>query len=183
MKTYKITVSYDGTAYSGWQFQQHKTAIINILQEQFKKLFNQEIKLLGSSRTDAGVHAIGQVARFSCDITIDPSRMMFAWNNALPNDILIRDLMVVDDEFNPRNVIKKIYYYHFFVSKPLPFIARYGWHITQPVDIKKLQQSLQVFVGTHDFRSFCTGYDKENTIRIVDSISLVYVKRFGCTYI
>lgn len=180
MKTYKITIAYDGTTYVGWQYQPNKIAIINVLQNTFKKLFGLDIHLLGSSRTDSGVHAVGQVARFSVDMLIEPHKMLFAWNNILPCDIVIRDLQVINSDFNPRNVIQKIYYYHFFLNRPLPFVSRYGWHITQSLDLEKLRNCLRIFVGTHDFRSFCTGYDKENTIRTIDSIELKYIRQFKC---
>lgn len=180
MKTYKIVVAYDGTKYFGWQYQPEEITVASVLQDYFKRLFKQEIKILASSRTDAGVHALGQVARFSANIAITPHKMMWAWNNALPDDIIIRDLQEVDSSFHPLyNVIQKTYYYHFFLKKPLPFAAPYGWYYTKKIDLEKLRECLQLFVGTHDFRSYSCD-EKENTVRTVDSIELNYVRRYGC---
>lgn len=178
---YKILVSYDGTDFSGWQFQPHAPSVIQTLQDAFAGVFGSSIKMLGASRTDAGVHALGQVAVFSTDLIMDLRRMLNAWNDALPPSIVIRDLVQVSDTFHPMyGVQEKTYWYHFFLKRPLPFVERYGWFFRYPIDFKILEQALQLFVGTHDFRSFCTGTDMgENTVRTINSIKLVYIKRFG----
>ena len=180
MDAYKILIAYDGLDYYGWQLQPDVPTITSVLQNSFKAVFKKEIHVVGASRTDAGVHALGQVARFYSDIVIAPEKMLKAWNNLLPRDILIRKLELVDDSFHPqRNVAQKTYYYHFFTKKPLPFLARYGFYRDMLLNYEKLQECLQIFVGTHDFRSFCTGYEQESTIRTIDSLSLQYFKRYG----
>lgn len=180
MNTYKITVAYDGTNYYGWQIQPKGISIAQVLQDHFYRIFKRRIKLLGSSRTDAGVHAVGQVARFMTDLNISASKMKWAWNNALPSDIIIRDLKQVDPSFYPlKSVKQKTYFYHIFLKKPLPFVARYGWYISQKLNIDILRDCLAVFVGTHDFRSFSCD-EKDNTVRTIDSIKMRYVARFGC---
>lgn len=180
MTQYKILVAYDGLDYHGWQVQPDKSTVAGTLEARFKAVFKKEIHLIGASRTDAGVHAFGQVASFSSDIAIESSRMHKAWNNLLPRDILVRKLEVTDSEFHPqRNVIQKTYYYHFFTKKPFPFLARYGYYRGMLFDFEKLQEGLQTFVGTHDFRSFCTGYEQESTIRRIDSMEVRYFKRYG----
>lgn len=178
---YKIIVSYDGTDFSGWQIQPHAPSVAQALQKAFARVFGCTIKMLGASRTDAGVHAVGQVAVFSTDLTLDAKRMLNAWNDALPASIVIRDLRHVPDDFHPMyGVEEKTYWYHFFLKRPLPFVERYGWYFRHPVDFEKLEQALQIFVGTHDFRSFCTGTEMgENTVRTINSIRLVYIKKFG----
>lgn len=178
---YKIIVSYDGTDFSGWQFQPHAPSVIQALQDVFAHVFGSPIKILGASRTDAGVHALGQVAVFSTDLGMDAQRMLGAWNDALPASIVIRALEQVPDNFHPMYCVKeKTYWYHFFLKRPLPFVERYGWYFRYSIDFKKLEQALNIFVGTHDFRSFCTGTDMgENTVRTINSIKLVYIKRFG----
>lgn len=175
MAVYKMVVSYDGTAYHGWQRQPEDISVVQVLEESFKAVFKQKISISGASRTDAGVHALGQVASFALDMQIAPETLKFAWNNALPHDVLIRDIAVVADNFNPRHaVVSKTYHYLFFVERPLPFVQQYGWYFSRPVDLDVLHQALQIFVGTHDFRSFCTGYDMHSTIRTIDSIHLEY---------
>lgn len=180
MSAYKIVISYDGTDYHGWQIQPDALTITGVLQNTFKYVFKKEICVIGASRTDAGVHALGQIAKFHTDIMIEPEKLLWAWSNILPGDVLIRNLEYIPDDFHPQgNVKQKTYYYHIFLQKPLPMVARYGyWHknIFKP-DV--LEHCLKVFIGTHDFRSFCTGYDQENTIRTIDDIELVYLRRFN----
>lgn len=180
MIRYKIIVAYDGTDYEGWQIQPNQRAVANALQNSFAKVFNKEIHLVGASRTDAGVHALGQVAMFNSDLVIKPEVLHQAWTNLLPCDISIRSLSVVSEDFHPqRNVKQKTYWYHFFQQRPLPFGARYGYFMRYPVDMLKLQECLNVFIGTYDFRSFCTGYEMEDTIRTIDSAKIYYVKKYG----
>jgi tRNA pseudouridine38-40 synthase len=178
---YKIVVSYDGTDFSGWQYQPHAASVAQTLQDSFKALFGTSIKIVGASRTDAGVHAFGQVAIFSTDLDLEPVRMQRAWNDALPKTILVRDLVPAPLGFHPMYGVKeKTYGYHFFLKRPLPFVAPYGWFFRYPLDRAKLEQSLALFVGTHDFRSFCTGTEMgENTVRTINSIRLEHLQRYG----
>lgn len=179
MSRLKIVVAYDGTDYFGWQVQEGQKTVAGTLQDTFSYVFGSQIHLTAASRTDAGVHALGQVAVFNTDLSIEPEKLRHAWQNVLPESILIRSIEIVDDTFNPRHQVRqKTYYYHFFQERPLPMVARYGFYYRFPVDIKKLQDCLHVFVGTHDFRSFCTGDDYENTVRTIDSISVEYLQRF-----
>ncbi|MBV8660975.1 MAG: tRNA pseudouridine(38-40) synthase TruA [Candidatus Dependentiae bacterium] len=175
MAVYKMVVAYDGTAYHGWQRQPDAITVVQVLEETFKSVFKQKISISGASRTDAGVHALGQVAAFTLDMKIAPEILKFAWNNVLPLDILIHDISIVSDNFNPRHgVISKTYHYVFFNKRPTPFTQRYGWYFSRPVDLDLLQEALQIFVGTHDFRSFCTGYDMHSTVRTIHSIHVEY---------
>lgn len=179
MPAYKMVVAYDGTSYHGWQIQPDQPTITGILQQRFQAVFKKEIKITGASRTDAGVHALGQVAIFSLDTAIDASDLIFAWNNALPSDVLIRSLVLTSDDFHPqRNVETKTYHYHFFQDRPFPFVGRYGFFCSK-VDLKKLEEGLAFFVGTHDFRSFCTGHEAESTIRTITEIDIFHFKRYG----
>ncbi len=177
---YKIIVAYDGTFYYGWQMQTKLPTIAGTLQKSFQAIFHAPISLLGASRTDAGVHALGQVATFCADMQVTPASMLKAWSNSLPPDIVIRSLDLVSPDFNPhRDVLYKTYWYHFFVSRPHAFTQRYGLFFRLPLDLDKLQECLQIFVGTHDFRSFCTGDEMEDdTIRTVDSITLSYQEQY-----
>ena len=104
---YKLIVSYDGTNYQGWQEQTEFTAVANVLKETFARIFNHKLSIVGASRTDAGVHAIGQVARIITDLIIEPDRLLHAWNNSLPEDILITAIEVCDDTFHPFQNVKQ----------------------------------------------------------------------------
>lgn len=175
-KRYKIIVAYDGTDYFGWQEQQFCVSVAKTLQDTFARVFNREIKIHGASRTDAGVHALGQVASFTVDLDIEPEIMLHAWSNVLTPSIVIKSLEVVPNDYNVyANVLNKTYWYHFSLERPLPFNTRFAWHFRYNVDIEKLQKCLEVFVGTHDFRSFSTGDDRgTDTIRSIDKVSVEY---------
>ncbi len=175
MAVYKMVVAYDGTAYHGWQKQPEDISVTQILEDSFESVFKQKISISGASRTDAGVHALGQVATFVSTMNVAPEVLKFAWNNDLPHDVLIMSIDIAADDFNPRHdVVSKTYHYLFFTQRPLPFVQQYGWFFSRPIDLDVLLQALQIFVGTHDFRSFCTGYDMHSTIRTIDSIHLEY---------
>lgn len=175
MPVYKMIVAYDGTAYHGWQRQLDVITVVQVLEQSFYAVFKQKITVSGASRTDAGVHALGQVASFNLDMKIAPEKLQFAWNNALPKDVLISHISIANDTFNPRHdVVCKTYHYLFFTKRPMPFCQQYGWYFSRPIDFDVLNQSLQMFVGTHDFRSFCTGYDMHSTIRTINSIHVEY---------
>lgn len=182
MKTYKITVAYDGTNYYGWQIQPSAITVAQVLQTTFTKTFNHPITLLGASRTDTGVHALGQIARVRTSLAINPDQILKAWNSSLPNDIRIRSLVPIDDNFNPcSNVFEKTYWYTLFLKPPLPFIARYGWlyPFMNRVDLEKFQDILQLYVGTHDFASFCKKDGERTTIRTINSISVKKISHWN----
>ena len=184
-KKYKIIVAYDGTGYAGWQRQLGQRTITGDLEKAYRAVFGHEITLLGASRTDAGVHARGQVAAFETPLEIDLHKMLVAWNGKLPAGMTIRSIEPCASNFNPRyHVAEKIYHYNFFLEHPLPFYERYGWHVRHKVDLEKLRECLQVFVGTHDFSSFATlpyfaeaskGRDgRKNPVRTIHEITLSF---------
>ena len=169
MKSYKLIVAYDGSDYFGWQAQTHKPSIAGELDRAFKMVFKRDMRVLGASRTDAGVHALGQVVRIKTDVAIDAQRLKWAWNNALPATIVIRSLELVDNSFNPFcAVVQKTYYYHFFTEQPLPFLQRYGYYHPYKINMNLLNDALQFFVGTHDFCSFKSSDD----MRVIMPIAL-----------
>ncbi|MCX5922898.1 MAG: tRNA pseudouridine(38-40) synthase TruA [Candidatus Dependentiae bacterium] len=181
LNSYKIIIAYDGTDYFGWQRQKDRPSIAQTLQDVFYTVFNKSIVLRGVSRTDAGVHALGQVAIFSVVMNIDPKVMIHAWNNRLSAEIVIRSIERIPSDFSLHgNVVTKTYWYHFFLERPLPTTQRFGWFFRYPVDLEKLQQCLNVFLGTHDFRSFCSGDERgDDTIRRIDAVSIEYVEKYN----
>jgi len=184
MKQYRLLISYDGTAYAGWQYQPHVRTITTVLQDIFAQVFNESIKILGASRTDAGVHAFGQVAVFQTNLEVPLNKMLFAWNNLLPDDIRIESIEEVAPDFHPyRTRVVKTYCYHIFTESPSPFVQRYGWHVHQPLNHELLKQTLALFVGTHDFAAFSMGHEKENTIRTIESIEVGYNEQLGAVQI
>ncbi len=182
MKTYKAVISYDGTDFSGWQVQPHGNTIADRLQKSFYELFGDRISILGASRTDAGVHSLCQVARFRAGVNITPETMLKAWNNALGDSILIRSLEVAQPGFHPhKGVVEKTYYYNLFLKQPSPLVARYGWlspHIDE-VDFDVFKQALQLYLGEHDFRSFCKLDEDRTTVRRITGVSVRELKRYN----
>jgi tRNA pseudouridine38-40 synthase len=173
---YIAIISYDGTDYYGWQVQDDLPTVAGAMQKAFEKVFGKPIKLIAVSRTDAGVHAFGQIISFATDITVEPQAMRFAWNNRLPKNIIIRFLVQRPQEFNLHSgVKKKTYIYKIFTQRPLPFNQRYGWYIPQKFCPLRLQESLNLFIGTHDFKPFCIDDERgDDTIRTINSITINY---------
>lgn len=173
MQKYKILIAYDGTNFHGWQIQPTAVTVTSCLEKTFKRVFGKTISLFGASRTDSGVHALGQVAQFTADIDIDAEIMREAWNENLPISILIRRIEKVPESFHPcHNVKQKVYLYHLFLKRPLPHLARYGWfyRFAHLVDWEKFKKGLNLYVGTHDFASFCKNDEGKETVRTIDSI-------------
>lgn len=178
MVYYKLIIAYDGTNYQGWQQQNNGPTICGELKKTFKSIFKKDISIVGASRTDAGVHADFQVARIRTELNIDPEHLKKVWNRGLSRSILIKVLEKISEDFHPqRNVKQKTYKYKVFKEIPSPFVQRYGLFYDYSVDIKKLKKSLKFFVGEHDFRSFCTGYEMDSTIRSIDSIKVRNLKK------
>jgi len=171
-KQYKLIISYDGTGYAGWIQQPNEPSIVQTLQDAFARVFSKPIRLLGASKTDAGVHAYGQVAVFKTDLEIDPEKMRWAWNNGLPESITIRSLEHDDDFYPHGNVLRKTYQYDLFLDRPLPFVSRYGIQVYGEVDWDLFEKALTLFEGTHNFQAFYTGDDRDDTQRIIESIRL-----------
>lgn len=180
MNNFKITIAYDGTHFCGWQQQKDQRSVLGVMESVFAHIFKADALMLGASRTDAGVHALGQIMRCMTPLIITPDKLAWAWNNSLPTDIHIRSIEYASRSFHPwYNVAHKTYYYHIFTQRPLPFLAPYGWHVYKHVDTERLNQALQLYTGTHDFGSFCTDNERANTERTINSISLTYIKRFN----
>lgn len=176
MTFYRIVVAYDGTAYRGWQDQNNATTVSGSLSKAFENVFFQEARILGASRTDAGVHALGQVAIVRTVVAIEADQMLQAWSKAIPSDITIKSIQKLDQLVHPHDgVIEKTYAYYIFLERPLPFYQRFGWYIYKPLNLEILQKALNVFIGKHDFRSFCTGDDLVDTVRTIDSAKVSYV--------
>lgn len=183
MNSYKLVIAYDGTNYHGWQWQENAISIDNVLRDTFLRVFKQEkMHLVGASRTDAGVHAQGQAVRLGTLLTIDPQKLMYVFNNSLPDDIVITECTRVDQEsrFHPQHNIKtKVYKYRFFLKRPEPMVQRYGYFVEYPIDTQKLVQALTIFVGTHDFRAFSKELQEKNTLRTIESITVMPSDKFG----
>jgi tRNA pseudouridine38-40 synthase len=172
--SYKLIIAYDGTDYHGWQRQPNHTSIDHVVRQTFLRSFCQkDLLLVGASRTDAGVHARGQVVRLRTALDLDPSKLAYVLSRALPDDISIISCQKVDALFHPQHtVVRKIYSYTFSLEKQLPMFSRYCYYFPHPLCLDRLQEALQVFVGTYDFSYFCKEQKGKNTIRTIESIAL-----------
>jgi tRNA pseudouridine38-40 synthase len=183
MNSYKLIISYDGTDYHGWQWQENAITVDSVIRKTFLRAFKQEdMHIVGSSRTDAGVHAQGQVIRLGTRMDIDPQKLMYVLNNSLPDDIVITDCSRVDAEsrFHPQHdILRKVYAYRFYLKRPSPMLQRYGCFIDYPIDTHKLVQALTVFVGTYDFRAFSKELEEKNTTRTIESITVTSCEKTG----
>ena len=155
MKKYKILISYDGTIYGGWQVQPNSVSIQTLIQKALETILRSPIDLTGSGRTDAGVHALGQVAHFSC-ATQNPEKLLYSVNSLLPGDIRLKTIEEVSDDFHARySATGKVYHYHLHLDRILdPFTRLYSYHVLDKVKLPLLKEAAKLFVGTHDFLSF-----------------------------
>ena len=153
---YKLTISYDGTNYCGWQVQKNGRSIQALIQQALEKNLRHPVGVTGSGRTDAGVHAKGQTAHFDTDIELDKRHFPLTLNTLLPNDIRIKSIENVPPDFHARYSAKrKIYHYHLYLSRIMdPFSKLYSHHVRGKFDEAKLREAAKAFVGTHNFTSF-----------------------------
>lgn len=170
MKRIKLTVAYDGTDYCGWQVQPNGVTIEEVLNKKLSKLTGEDIRILGASRTDSGVHALGNVAVFDSETSIPPERVAYALNRMLPEDIVIVDSQEVPPDWHPRyQDTEKTYEYRIVNSHfKNPVCRRNHCFVSFPLDEIKMQQAADYLIGTHDFVSFCNvRTNTEDTIRTV----------------
>lgn len=167
---FKLTIEYDGTQFHGWQVQPGLPTIQREIQTVLETMTREKIMIHGSGRTDAGVHALGQVAHFSCDTRITAEQFHLALNQLLPKSIAIRECRVVDESFHSRFSAKsKTYQYRILNSRmPVAIGRQYLWHVHRPLDLSAMQAAADHLVGEMDFKSFeGTGSPRETTIRTV----------------
>ena len=156
MHTYKLSIAYDGTNYHGWQIQPNGVSIQEVIQQAMHVILRNEITIIASGRTDAGVHARGQVAHFRVNDPIDVYRLMGSLNAMLPADIRINNIVEVSPNFHAQYSPKgKTYHYHIHLELIAdPFHRLYRFHVREKIDVNILKECSKLFVGTHDFTSF-----------------------------
>ncbi len=169
-KNFKIVIEYDGTNFFGWQKQPDTKTVQGEIEKTLSLILNQEIKITGSGRTDAGVHAMGQVANFHADTDILPQKLKAALNSLIKDPIVIRDCLLVEDSFHARyNAVSKEYNY-FILNRedPCAINRLYQWHVRSPLDTLSMTQCCHAITGVFDFKSFeNTGSPRFTTIREV----------------
>ena len=161
----KLTIAYDGAPFAGWQIQPNVETVQERIEKALAEVAKEPLRLHGSGRTDAGVHALGQVAHFDSPdhLTMNPFNWVPALNTKLPPEIRILECEEVPDDFHARfSAVSKTYTYRLCLSPILPpFLARRAWHLPRQLNPDDLAQALELFRGSHDFRSFAANRGNE----------------------
>lgn len=189
----KMIVAYDGTNYSGWQIQPNGVTIEQKLNEALGALLGEDIKVTGASRTDAGVHSLGNVCMFDTNTRMPAEKISYALNQRLPEDIVVQDSCEVPESFHPRfSKSRKTYEYRILNRRfrmPTRRLDTYFYH--HALDVKKMQEAAQYLVGEHDFKSFCAvNAQSQNSVRTIyacdvsraEDIITIQVKGNGFLY-
>lgn len=187
IKNIKFKVMYDGSSYSGWQrvnnVKATKPSIQGVIEEGLSKILEEEITIISSGRTDAGVHAFGQVVNFKLNKDIDLTMLQFKMNELLPEDICIYEVEEVEKDFHSRyDAEKKTYEYFIDINeRESVFNRKYAYPLGESLDIKLMEEGAKYLVGTHDFKAFCTDRkDGKSTIRTIYNIKIEKInERFG----
>jgi tRNA pseudouridine38-40 synthase len=170
MPNIKLIIEYEGTAYGGWQSQRNAPTVQDALLEAIFRVTGERVVLIGSGRTDAGVHALGQVANFKTGAAIPPERYAAALNTLLPEDIRVQSSAAAPDDFHAQfSATGKRYRYTICNSRPGTALhRRTSWHVAQKLDIEAMERAAAHFLGTHDFSAFqSTGGVERETVKTV----------------
>lgn len=175
MQRIKCTISYDGAQFNGYQVQPKKRTVQSEMEKALQKLHKgAEVKVIASGRTDAGVHARGQVIHFDTPLTIPIEKWQIALNSLLPEDVTIVSVQIADPEFHARySAVGKEYRYFVHLSKVRdPFKRFYAYRYPYTLDLSAIKEASKAFIGTHDFTSFCSAktevIDRVRTIKEID---------------
>lgn len=175
MRRIMLTVAYDGTNYHGWQIQPNVITIESVLNEALSLLFKEEIHVIGASRTDTGVHALGNIAVFDTEARMPGDKVSYALNQRLPQDIRIEDSREVPLDFHPRHCNSRKTYEYRILNRtfrdPTKRLDTYFYH--HNIDIDRMKKAAQYLVGEHDFKSFCSIHAVvETTVRTIYAIDV-----------
>ena len=176
MRNIKMTIRYDGSRYKGFQrLKDNDMTIQGKIEDVLSKMANEKIEIIGSGRTDMGVHAYGQVANFKINSSLSIEKIQSYLYEYLPEDIVITKLEEVEERFHSRyNAKSKVYLYKIYNNKfHDPFLRRYSTHIPKKLDIELMREASKYFIGEHDFTSFASSKSKKKSnIRTIYSINI-----------
>lgn len=175
MKRIKLIIAYDGTAYCGWQLQPGMPTIEAELNKALSSLLGEEIVVIGASRTDSGVHALGNVAVFDTKSAMPAEKVCLAVNQRLPEDIRVQSSSEVSCDFHPRKTVsEKTYEYCIYNNRiGLPTKRLYSTHIYYELDVALMQEAAKYLLGEHDFKSFCSVKTQVvDTVRIIHQLTV-----------
>lgn len=176
MKRIKLVIAYDGTKYCGWQKQPNAISVEEVINKHLIKLLGEDIEIIGSSRTDSGVHALGNVAVFDTETKIPAEKIAYALNQRLPNDIVIQSSNEVSLDFHPRyHKNSKTYEYKILNREfNIPTMRLYYQFVYKKLDTDKMQEAANYLIGEHDFKSFCsTKIQVQSTVRTIYSLDVI----------
>jgi tRNA pseudouridine38-40 synthase len=175
MRNLKMIIEYDGSGYHGWQRQLGRINIQQMLEESIGTITQEDVMVIGSGRTDAGVHAMNQVANFVTNSTIGERNLLAGINSLLPPDIVIKKMMEVDAGFHARyHARSKVYVYQIYNGTVRSALYRhYAWFVRSPLNMDWMKEGAMLFTGTHDFSSFCaSGCGLINHVRTVKRLEI-----------
>jgi tRNA pseudouridine38-40 synthase len=176
----KLTLEYDGTDFAGWQVQPGERTVQGVLEAAFSDLVGEAIAVTGSGRTDAGVHALGQVASAETSLGLSPEAVVAALNDRLPDDLLVRSVSEAPPGFHARfSAVARRYFYLIGVT-PSPLWRRHRWLVTYELDVRRMAEAAEAFRGERDFSSFALSGSEPNHHRCrVSLVSLEWEPRHG----
>ena len=175
MRTLKLTLTYDGTSYGGWQRQDNTPTVQGVLEQALAEIEGRVVTVYGAGRTDAGVHALGQVASFRLDHPIEPPRLLRALNAKLPADVRVVDVDTVPDDFHARYGARHKTYRYWLDTAAVasPFGARFAWHVPHALDLGAMTRAGAHLCGRHDFAALQTATDQNgSTIRVIHDLTV-----------
>lgn len=173
---WKCVCAYDGSAFEGWQSQPGATGVQDAIEKRLKQITGEDVRIHGSGRTDAGVHAHEQVFHFDYDWRHGAAKLIAALRTGLPPSIQIKSARPVGPAFHARfSATGKRYVYHLYSGDPDPFTRPFCWAVFRPLDIGAMQKAAALLVGRHDFRAFTAvnGPERENTVRELRRLEVV----------
>lgn len=175
MKRIRLTVAYDGTGYHGWQIQDNAVTVEEVLAKALFALLGKSVELIGASRTDAGVHALGNVAVFDTETRIPPEKIAIALNHFLPEDIRVLKSEETPFDFHPRYCDSEKTYEYRIVNTPIqiPLLQRYSHHVYHDLNVSDMQRAAKMLMGTHDFSAFCSaGSQVKSKVRTIYELDI-----------
>lgn len=174
MTTLRLTIEYDGTDFSGFQWQPGARTVAAVLEDALSRLLDEPVKITGAGRTDAGVHASGQVVSLATESHFPLERLAVALNAMLPADCSVSDVAVTEPDFSARFSARERTYVYAILNRPQAsaLLARYAWHVARPLDLDAMRTSATHFLGTHDFRSVATVAPSSSSVREVRRLTI-----------
>ncbi len=181
MRNLRLDIEYDGTNYHGWQVQKNAPSVSGAIEETLEQVLRHPVRLNGSGRTDAGVHALGQVANFPTERDIPEENLQRALNSLLPRDIVIRRVVEAPPGFDARrDAVLRYYRYQCFLGEhPSALYRHLTLYVRRPLDVGAMRKAAQHFVGTHDYSAFRSAHcDAKNPVRTVTACEVLDERPF-----